>query len=173
MSRLSDQSRIDGDSGHFLDMSTSFDDSTSNDSINVTINILGHSEEIIGHLSGSMHLSELDVSQNSLSRSANTTRPDESYPSFNDNSYSFTVGNESLPGHLSGSMHLSELNTSLLNSTANTNISGHTSVGDESSFDGPPFDGPSYGGKRRRRRKKRTLKKKRSRKNKKRSRSRR
>jgi len=170
MSRLSyhfgpDQSRIDGDSGHFLDMSNSFDDSISNDSINVTINIVNESGAIVGNLSGSMHLSDLNISHPSLLNiSGNTTNPDESFTQ-QDGSYSFNFFNNSLTGNLTTSMHLSDLELSL-NSTANTDR-------ESSSFVGTSFGGPSFGGKRRRRRKKRTLKKKRSRKNKKRSRSRR
>ena len=156
-----DQSSIDGHNGsNYLDMSRSFDDSTSNDSINVTINIVDDSGAIIGHLSGSMHLSDLNISNPSLLNiSGSTTLPDESFTLGEDHSYSFNFSNNSLTGNLTTSMHLSELGVLSLNSTAITDR--------ESSS----FVGTSFGGKRRR--KKRTLKKKRSRKNKKRSRSRR
>lgn len=157
-------------SSNYLDMSSrSFNDSTSNDNINVTINLLNESGQPVGNLSGSMHLSDLNISHPSLLNiSGNTTRPDESFTLGDDHSYSFNFSNNSLTGNLTTSMHLSDLELSL-NSTANTDRESSSFVG--TSFGGPSFGDPSSGGKRRR--KKRTLKKKRSRKNKKRSRSRR
>lgn len=138
---------------NFLD--TSGISSISNDNINVTINIVNDSDEIVGHLSGSMHLSDLNISNPSLLN--NTTLPDDSFTG-SDNSFSFNSINYSLNGNLTTSMHLSELE----GLDATLNISAHTD-NEKSNI--------SLGGKRKR--KKRTVKKKRSRRNKKRSRSRR
>lgn len=144
----------DDDDSNFLDTSgIPYDNSISNDNINVTINIVNDSGETVGHLSGSMHLSDLNISHLSLLN--NTTLPDDSFTG-SDNSFSFNSINYSLNGNLTTSMHLSELNTSSLNFSARTDNE---------------LSGTSIGGKRRR--KKRTVKKKRSRRNKKRSRSRR
>lgn len=143
----------DDDDSNFLD--TSGISSISNDNINVTIDIVDNSGAIVGHLSGSMHLSDLNISHPSLLN--NTTLPDDSFTG-SDNSFSFNSINYSLNGNLTTSMHLSELE----GLDATLNISARTD--NESS-------GTSFGGKRIR--KKRTVKKKRSRRNKKRSRSRR
>ena len=74
----------DDDDSNFLD--TSGISSISNDNINVTIDIVDNSGAIVGHLSGSMHLSDLNISHPSLLN--NTTLPDDSFTG-SDNSFSF------------------------------------------------------------------------------------
>lgn len=145
------------DDSNFLDtsnISIPYDNSISNDNINVTINIVNDSGATVGHLSGSMHLSDLNISDPNLLN--NTTLPDDSFTG-SDNSFSFNF-NYSLNGNLTTSMHLSELEG--LDATLNISARTDNEISDT-----------SIGGKRIR--KKRTVKKKRSRRNKKRSRSRR
>ena len=146
------------DESNFLNtsnISIPYDNSISNDNINVTINIVNDSGATVGHLSGSMHLRDLNISHPSLLN--NTTLPDDSFTG-SDNSFSFNSINYSLNGNLTTSMHLSELE----GLDATLNISARTDNENSDTL---------FGGKRIR--KKRTVKKKRSRRNKKRSRSRR